>query len=563
MSRDAVPLSSRSLFVLIGATLLILVMASLSYFAFVRARNAEMTTRNSMHTLLLLQTVLGQMQNAETGQRGYLLTGNTKFLQPYDDALQEGDQNLKTLSLSLQDRPAEIKNLDALKQNISAKKGEMAFVLDLYGRGNTAQAIGAVKSGRGRKLMDNIRKVIKTIESSEREEFDRERVRAARLADETLGTILGGSALLFALVAGSTFALSRAALQREELLKELSRTGQNLAITLRSIGDALITTDAEGKVTMMNPVAQKLTGWKEEEAKGRAATEVFNIVNEASREVVISPITQALKTNQIVELANHTILISRTGEERFIDDSGAPIQDRDDGVQGAVLIFRDITAQKNDQKQLQDLTVRLRRAMAETHHRVKNNLQVVAGLVELQTGGRREGTVPVDTLYRVRQHVVTMAAIHDILTHETDTGGDLDTMEMKTILGQLAPLLQSLAKTQQITFRIEEMRLPLKMGTSLTVLINELVSNAQKHGEGDISVVLRKISEQQGQLSVTDNGTGFPENFKPETSANTGLQLIESLGRWDLKGEISYQNAPSGGAQVTLRFPLPSFPSPA
>ena len=214
-------------------------------------------------------------------------------------------------------------------------------------------------------------------------------------------------------------------------------------------------------------------------------------MNEDTREKVVSPIYRGdSRNNRIVDLANHTILISKDGTERNIDDSGAPIRDREGNVTGAILIFRDVTDRKRDQREL----ARPHRAFAPCNGGdTSSSEKQFAGGRGVSWNCRRAASVrewsPVDSLYRVRQHVVTMAAIHDLLTQEAEEGSEMDTMQMKTVMEKLAPLLQSLAREQQITFEIEPMVLPLKMGTSLTVLVNELVSNAQKHGAGDIRVI--------------------------------------------------------------------------
>jgi PAS domain S-box-containing protein len=118
---------------------------------------------------------------------------------------------------------------------------------------------------------------------------------------------------------------------------------ERLAVTLRSIGDGVITTDTDGRVLLINRVAEELTGWPQEEACGRPIGEVFHIINELSRKPWENPVQKVLESGNIIELANHTLLISRQGTERIIADSGAPIKDVSGATIGVVLVFRDMT----------------------------------------------------------------------------------------------------------------------------------------------------------------------------------------------------------------------------
>jgi PAS domain S-box-containing protein len=142
-------------------------------------------------------------------------------------------------------------------------------------------------------------------------------------------------------------------IKRAETRAQESR--DQLLTTLRSIGDAVIATDARGRVTFLNEVAQGLTGWSLEEAKGKALREVFHIVNELTRAEVENPVEQILRDGSIVGLANHTVLIARDGKEIPIDDSGAPIRNREEEMTGVVLVFRDIT----ERRQAEALSQRL------------------------------------------------------------------------------------------------------------------------------------------------------------------------------------------------------------
>jgi PAS domain S-box-containing protein len=136
-------------------------------------------------------------------------------------------------------------------------------------------------------------------------------------------------------------------LARGRAEEALQKQSEWLRITLASIGDAVISTDAEGRVTFMNGAAEALTGWPQAEAVGRPLPDVFHIVNEPTRQPVENPALRALREGTIVGLANHTVLIARDGRERHIDDSAAPIRNDFGAPVGAVLVFRDVTERKD------------------------------------------------------------------------------------------------------------------------------------------------------------------------------------------------------------------------
>ena len=131
-----------------------------------------------------------------------------------------------------------------------------------------------------------------------------------------------------------------------ETTNNLAMQRELLEVTLESIGDAVITTDANGVTTWLNPIAQQLTGWSNKDAIGRQLGHVFHIVNEDTRLRTENPVATCLEQGRTVGLANHTILISRDGEEYGIEDSAAPIRNANNDILGAVLVFHDVTEQR-------------------------------------------------------------------------------------------------------------------------------------------------------------------------------------------------------------------------
>lgn len=139
---------------------------------------------------------------------------------------------------------------------------------------------------------------------------------------------------------------------RKQAEDKLAEEKELLAVTLQSIGDGVITTDTHGNIILLNKEAQKMTGWGQEEALGKPLEEVFHIVSEKNRSRHENPAEKVLRTGQIIELANHTILIAKDGWERFIADSGAPIHNKKAEIIGVVIVFRDVTEKQRMEREV-------------------------------------------------------------------------------------------------------------------------------------------------------------------------------------------------------------------
>ncbi len=150
--------------------------------------------------------------------------------------------------------------------------------------------------------------------------------------------------------------------QRRTSARRLLASEENLRTTLDSIGDAVIASDIHGNVTRMNPVAEKLTGWRTSEIIGKPLTEFFHTVNATTNQPTIDPVRTVLETGTVVNLTNHTVLIAKGGEKHQIADSAAPIRDDNDDITGVVLVFRDITDEYTVRTALETSEKRYRQA---------------------------------------------------------------------------------------------------------------------------------------------------------------------------------------------------------
>jgi len=214
----------------------------------------------------------------------------------------------------------------------------------------------------------------------------------------------------------------------------------------------------------------------------------------------------------------------------------------------------DITERKQQQQEIVELNARLHRAVYEGSHRIKNHLQILAGMADMQMPEGNE-QVSADVLQRMKNHIQALAAIHDVLTLTTKENAENDVLPIKPLLERLIPMLQLSGGTHRIRFDVEDALLSANQASSLVLVLNELVSNAIKHGKGEVDATL-KISKGYGVLEVCDDGSGFPAGFNAYRAANIGLDIIGSIARTDLRGQVVYDNHPGGGGRVTVTFPL-------
>ena len=211
--------------------------------------------------------------------------------------------------------------------------------------------------------------------------------------------------------------------------------------------------------------------------------------------------------------------------------------ERDAAAQAATLMQALDTAHRDLQRaflEIGELNAQLQRLIVETHHRVKNHLQVLGAMVDMQLIAGEE-SLPADEFRRIQTYIRTLSDIHDLLTQVSKAGHLAETAAVKPVLDRLIPTLQKTVD-REVRYHFDDVVLPVKKVTSLIFLTSELISNAIKHGRGRIEVSF-VVDEVTATLLVDDDGPGFPEGFDPHTAANTGLGLIQSFAEHDLRGE--------------------------
>jgi PAS domain S-box-containing protein len=334
----------------IAILLLALGVAALLW-SFGQIGQAAEARRHAYAVITATTSLLSDLRDAETGQRGYSLTGNEAFLEPYlavRDGISVRLQELRRLTSV----GAANARLDAVAPLIGAKMAEMAYTIELRRNHELTAALSVINSLQGKRLMDSIRVEMSSLARIEEEALAGHEAGFQSNMRRLFASIVAASLAAVALALFSVWLVYRQTRQRvaeqvhletAHLLEiqeatniQLRQTNvilrdseEKLAVTLDSIGDAVIGTDADARVTRLNPVAEQLTGWTHAEACGRPVDEVFHIINQETRQPATIPVMETLEHGTIQGLANHTVLIARDGSECAIADSCAPIRDRD------------------------------------------------------------------------------------------------------------------------------------------------------------------------------------------------------------------------------------------
>lgn len=323
---------------------------------------AEESLDQEQNAIDSVREALSTVKDAETGQRGYILTGDEQFLGPYNQSLAHIGGALVSLDRFADSGQLQRSDVTQLKRVINERLGELRHAIDLYRQQKRDEALKVVAEGKGRRLMDELRGLVQTTISNETVELALLRRSAARWSNyRTLVIALAALANL-AFLYWAYRRVRREIAARQKAADETARQKDLLNVTLASIGDAVIVTDIDARITFMNQEAQRLTGWSADEAKTASLAQVFNIVNEETRQTVANPIEKVLREGVVTGLPNHTILIRKDGSEVPIDDSGAPVREPGGPARGAVLVFRDFSAHRQGEQELLESKAQLEEA---------------------------------------------------------------------------------------------------------------------------------------------------------------------------------------------------------
>ncbi len=468
--------------------------------------------------------LLSLLTDAESSERGYVLSGKDSYLATYNSATGAVPASLSRLRSATPERAVQAERVADLQPVVAAKLQNLARTVEARRSQGESAAAELVDSGRGKALMDDIRArcaMIGAISERRTEQFSA----LAEQSSRRLSLVsIAGSGILLGLIGLSAVTILNGLVQRERLYHQAAASAEFLRVTLNSIGDGVIATDAAAAVTLINPVAQKLTGWSDQEAVGNSISRVFRIVNETTGVPVENPVEKAISSGVITALANHTILISKHGQDIPIDDSGAPIRGPEGGIQGGVLVFRDISARRETERQLKESNEQLKEFVAAAAHDLRsplNSVTTMAQLVALRLQDQMGGEGSELLGYIIKSTKRMLQLLEDLLAYAQASHFQLtqtNRISMDRALQTALDNLRAEIESANATVTADALPEVAAHEAHLVQLFQNLVGNAVKYRSDAAPRIRIGCTKHKGEwvVEVSDNGIGIEPQYEKQ-----------------------------------------------
>ncbi len=565
-------------------TLLVFVMASVVAFEVGQLRDALGWVDHTDTVIAETRAELRRIVDAETGLRGFLVTGREEFLESQRESSGTAARFAK-LEAMVADNPPQRQRLDEIRGKFENWIGYSKQMVQLReGAGNYSDF---ELNMTGKRMMDEIRAGFATVIDVEQALRDTRLERATHI-DKDFKISLAGLSLLLAttLVLFSRYQLRNLALQygsalktAEEKAAEERERKQWFLTLLRSVGDAVIATNANGRITFMNPAAEAATGWSEAAAKQQRLESVFRTVKADTRERLENPVDRVRRLNAVAGPLDHRLLIRRDESEIHVDDCGAPIRDDDGKIIGFILIFRDVTRQYELERTLRtsEKLALAGRITASVAHEIHNPLDTVGNLLHmiLIDGGSEHiaeyAELATQQLQRVHQVTLSMLNLY------RESHAPVTVKLAEVVNSALALLeMQVRSKEAQVTCRFTEGSSVEGFPGELRQVFTNLIHNALDAIPQGGTIAIDCMSggtQKQVNITITDNGCGIAEQdiprlfqplFTTKGESGTGLGLWVSKGIVEKHGgtiDVETKNTP-GESWTRFHVVLPrQFPS--
>ena len=511
------------------------------------ATEAEASAQWVQHTYAVLadrNATIAKLVDAETGQRGFLLTGEELYLEPYRLAGADVDVLTHELATLTADNPEQQRDIALVRALAREKRDELEQTIATRRRDGFEAAQRIVLTNRGKATMDRLREVTLRMATRERTLLEIRQTRARRSSEAARVATFLSTAIAIAAVALVWVGYRRATRERLRAAEAVRAERERLKVTLLGIGDGVIVVDATGRVTLMNPVAELLTGHTQAGTVGEPVSTAFHIVNEHTRRPVTNPLARVLETGLFQGLANHTLLIAADGTERPIDDSAAPLRDAAGDVIGAVLVFRDVSQRRADEKRLQNAVddAEANRAIAEQRqqelqaalevktqflaavsHELRTPINAIVGwarMLHQRTIQPEKIDAAIASIDRNAQSLAQL--IDDLLESSRLLTGKLklrsDPVDVGSLVADAIDTIRLTAENKGVAVDVDAESVPPIRGDSdrLKQVLWNVVGNAINFTPpgGRVTVRLAQATDAV-EIRVSDTGAGIAPTFLP------------------------------------------------
>lgn len=584
---------TRSILFGISATLaLMLASVIVSRDGLVQQRRSAARVTHTHHVLRELDGVASALYQAEAAQRALVLMNDETYAPPFAAASRLFERRIDEVRTLVADNPPQVARAKRLADLAGERLKQLAEVVDVSRELGLMAARQRLALNGNKETTFRIAELVATMEAEEaalleeREQGVADSYRRAQI----LNVVAGALGLLA--LSSFVYFVDRTLRSRQQAAEEIARQRELLRVTLASIGDAVITTDAAARVAFLNREAERMTGWTTAAAEGQPLDRVFRIVNETTMQPVENPALRALREGMVVGLANHTLLISRNGSRIPIDDSAAPIRDASGLVSGVVLAFRDVTEERAASLEMQNLAAQLSEAdrrknefLAILAHELRNPLAAIRSSVSVlqRTGNEAEPSgFALGAIERQMLHLVRL--VEDLLDVARISRGKLALqrrrIDLREALEQAIEASRPLCEEADQALEIEIPDRPLFVegdGVRISQAIANILSNACKFSPRGGSIRLSVgIENSHAIVSIRDTGIGIhsdhlPGIFDMFSQIDTGLertqgglgiglnlvkQLVEMHG-----GRVEARSEGLGmGSEFVVHFPLTAAP---
>ncbi len=504
-----------------------------------------------------VRELMRYMQDMESGLRGFYLTGDQSFLDAYKTAKEAVPEQLSVLDHLTSDNPSQQRRLRELD--------DLAIRWIQYSeqllRQSDPPSLSSQEFSTGKQLMDQIRaKQHEILDAEDRLHHARYR-RATLLSNIVIGTAVALSLLtailLFTLTRRELFALSsiydRHLKAEEEKTRLLQESRESFQITLKSLGDAVVSTDASGNVSFINPVAEKLTGWDYQAANGRPLRDVLRIVDEKTRTEVEDPVTLVRRSPSAVNVSGHVALVSRSGREYPLELIGSAILNDRNQLAGIVVVFRDITQRRQTEQTLRasERLALAGRLSATIAHEIRNPLDTVSNLIYLLRHEQHPSDTTSQYLELASDELARIAQITgQLLTFHREAQAPVAVRLADVLQSVLVLFAPQIRKGHiEVEQRFEPVPVVRGFPGELRQVFSNLVGNAldAMPNGGKLILHLRESSlasdpARRGvRITILDTGAGIPIGVRKNLFApffTTKGEKGTGLGLWVSRGIV-------------------------